>query len=57
MYIFIFLFLIIFFQVSHAEALALANQMGIDYIETSAKNKINVENVFHDLVRSIRFLF
>merc|ERR1719354_869267 len=40
--------------VSHAEALALANQMGIDYIETSAKNKINVENVFHDLVRSIR---
>jgi len=34
----------------------MANEFGIPYIETSAKLKINVDQAFHDLVRSIRLV-
>jgi GTPase SAR1 family protein len=38
-------------QVSSAEGLALARSQGISFMETSAKNRINVEEVFFQLVR------
>jgi len=41
-------------SVSASEAKAMADELSIKYIETSAKTKHNVEEVFHDLVRSIR---
>jgi GTPase SAR1 family protein len=41
-------------EVSSAEAIAKANQWGIDYYETSAKTRHNVEEVFYNSIRSIR---
>ena len=41
-------------QVSGAEATSLARQLGVTYIEASAKNRMNVDNAFHDLVRIVR---
>lgn len=41
-------------MVSTSEAKAMADELSIEYLETSAKTKINVERVFHDLVRNIR---
>lgn len=32
----------------------MARQFGCNFIETSAKSRINVENAFYDLVREIR---
>jgi len=40
--------------VTKTEATHLARELGIPYIETSARLKINVEQAFYDLVRSIR---
>ena len=40
--------------VSTEEAADLARQLKISYIECSAKLKINVDQAFHDLVRSVR---
>ena len=36
------------------EGADLARQLGCAFIETSAKNRINVEQAFYDLVRAIR---
>lgn len=41
-------------QVLFEEGQALANQFGCKFLETSAKQRINVEEAFYDLVRSIR---
>lgn len=41
-------------QVSYEEGLALARQFNCPFLETSAKQRINVEEAFYDLVRSIR---
>jgi len=41
-------------QVTQNEAKAMAKEFGVPYIETSAKLKLNVDQAFHDLVRSIR---
>lgn len=41
-------------QVSRAEGEQLARQFGCKFIETSAKQRINVDNAFYDLVREIR---
>ncbi|RMZ87590.1 hypothetical protein DV736_g5184, partial [Chaetothyriales sp. CBS 134916] len=40
--------------VSRDEGQALARQFNCKFIETSAKNRINVDNAFYDLVREIR---
>jgi hypothetical protein len=36
------------------EGKELAKTFGCKFLETSAKNKINVDEAFHDLVREIR---
>jgi GTPase KRas len=41
-------------EVSTPEALALARQLGCEFIEASAKNCINVEKAFYDVVRLLR---
>ncbi|EGW32755.1 uncharacterized protein SPAPADRAFT_54778 [Spathaspora passalidarum NRRL Y-27907] len=41
-------------QVSYEEGLAMAKSFGCQFLETSAKQRINVEEAFYDLVRSIR---
>ncbi|MCH0629797.1 GTP-binding protein [Kocuria palustris] len=41
-------------QVLFEEGQALANQFGCKFLETLAKQRINVEEAFYDLVRSIR---
>ncbi|CAI5758993.1 unnamed protein product [Candida verbasci] len=41
-------------QVSYEEGLQLANSFGCPFLETSAKQRINVEEAFYDLVRYIR---
>ncbi|ABN66200.1 predicted protein, partial [Scheffersomyces stipitis CBS 6054] len=41
-------------QVSYEEGLALANSFNCQFLETSAKQRINVEEAFYNLVRSIR---
>jgi len=41
-------------QVSYDEGKALANRFGCKFIETSAKQRINVEEAFYDLVRTIK---
>lgn len=41
-------------QVSYEEGLELAKQFGCAFLETSAKQRINVEEAFYGLVRSIR---
>lgn len=40
--------------VSTSEGQELAAELKIQYIETSAKQKTNVDQAFHDLVRAIR---
>lgn len=37
-----------------SDATSLAKQLNIPYIEASAKNRMNVDNAFHDLVRIVR---
>ncbi len=39
--------------VSKAEGQSLASQWGVTFLETSARKKINVDEVFFDLVRQI----
>lgn len=41
-------------QVSYEEGLALADQLGCKFLETSAKQRINVEEAFYSLVRTIK---
>jgi len=43
-----------FLSVLMVEGAELAKQLGCQFIETSAKNRINVEQAFYDLVRAIR---
>jgi GTPase KRas len=39
---------------NHTEGQRLAESFGCNFIETSAKNRINVDNAFYDIVREIR---
>ncbi len=41
-------------QVEEEEALEIANKMKCPYIETSAKNRHNIERAFYVLVRQVR---
>ena len=41
-------------EVSTQEGSALAKDMGCEFVEASAKNCINVERAFYDVVRSLR---
>ncbi|CAH8493896.1 unnamed protein product [Dicrocoelium dendriticum] len=42
-------------QVTEEQGLSLANELKVEYMETSAKDPpVNVDNLFHDLVRIIR---
>lgn len=41
-------------EVSTQEGNALAKEMGCDFVEASAKNCINVEKAFYEVVRSLR---
>jgi GTPase KRas len=41
-------------EVSKAEGHSLAMELGCDFLEASARNCINVEKIFCDLVRSLR---
>lgn len=41
-------------QVSYEEGKAYADQLGIKFIETSAKNAVNVENAFFTMANEIK---
>ena len=41
-------------QVSKEEGIELSNQLKIMYIEASAKQRLNVDQAFHQLVRIVR---
>ena len=41
-------------EVSTQEGSALAKQLGCDFVEASAKNCVNVEKAFYDVVRQLR---
>ena len=41
-------------QVSKQDAEALANKWGCKFMETSAKQTVNVEAIFHEVVRQIK---
>ncbi|KAF2402295.1 ras-2 [Trichodelitschia bisporula] len=41
-------------EVSTQEGTALASQLGCDFVEASAKNCVNVEKAFYDVVRQLR---
>lgn len=41
-------------EISTQEGEALARDLGCEFVETSAKNRINVERAFYDLVRLLR---
>lgn len=41
-------------EVSTQEGSALARELGCDFVEASAKNCVNVEKAFYDVVRSLR---
>lgn len=41
-------------EVSTAEGSALAKQLGCNFVEASAKNCVNVEKAFYDVVRQLR---
>lgn len=41
-------------EVSTQEGSALAKEMGCDFVEASAKNCINVEKAFYEVVRALR---
>jgi GTPase KRas len=40
--------------VSKAEGHSLAKELGCEFLEASARNCVNVEKIFYDLVRSLR---
>lgn len=40
--------------ISQAEAESMARQLNIPYVEVSAKYRLNVDNAFYDLVRTVR---
>lgn len=42
------------FQVARHEAEDLARQLGLPYVECSAKLRKNVDQAFHDVVRLVR---
>ena len=42
-------------EVSTQEGLALADELECGYVETSAKNRMNVEKAFYDVVRMLRW--
>jgi translation initiation factor IF-3 len=42
-------------EVSYEEGINLANELGIDFIETSAKNNLNIHNIFENLTRKYFF--
>lgn len=41
-------------EVSTQEGSALARELGCDFVEASAKNCVNVEKAFYDVVRQLR---
>ena len=41
------------FQISEEEISALASKWNLEYIETSAKTKMNVDKIFYDLMKKI----
>lgn len=41
-------------EISKQEGSALAKELGCDFVEASAKNCINVEKPFHDVVRQLQ---
>lgn len=41
-------------QVSGPEGKSLADNLSIEHVETSAKQRVNVDLAFHELVRIIR---
>ena len=41
------------FQISEEEISALASKWNLEYIETSAKTRINVDKIFYDLMKKI----
>lgn len=41
-------------EVSSQEGQALAKELGCDFVEASAKNCVNVEKAFYDVVRALR---
>ncbi|KAJ3294227.1 Ras GTPase ras2 [Rhizoclosmatium sp. JEL0117] len=41
-------------EVSKEEGIALAQRLRCDFIETSAKNRVNVERAFYNVVRALR---
>jgi len=43
------------FQVSPEDGLELARQLGLKYVEASAKLRMNVDAAFHELVRIVRY--
>ena len=51
-----FFFSIFYFQVSKDEGMELAKQLKVSYTEASAKNRMNVDQAFYDLVRIIRYV-
>jgi GTPase KRas len=42
-------------EVSREEGAALARQWGCEFLETSAKTRANVEKLFTDLIRTLRY--
>ena len=46
--------LMVLIQVDKSVASRLAADFGIPYIETSAKNRLGVDEAFHSLVREVR---
>jgi GTPase SAR1 family protein len=42
-------------KVSYEEGMKLANELGIDFIETSALNNTNIQSVFENLTRKCFF--
>jgi GTPase KRas protein len=42
-------------EVSREEGAALARQFGCEFLETSAKTAANVDRLFTDLIRSLRY--
>ena len=41
------------FQISEEDILALASKWNLEYIETSAKTRMNVDKIFYDLMKKI----
>ncbi len=45
---------ICFLQIKVEEGTEIARQLNIKYIEASAKNRMNVDQAFHELVKIVR---